>query len=201
MDKSYSCPRHPAGETRPHRMRPSSYWMHDPTVIFRELALKPGDVFLDLGCGSGDYSIRAAKEVGKNGVVYAADVRTELLENLAERAGAAGLNNIQTVTADLRDPLPFYNGTVDVCFISTVLHSLDLEKAGCVLFPEIRRVLKPAGRMIVIECKKEEMPFGPPLSMRISPDELEGCITAYGFMKTGLVDLGYNYLINFVLSR
>jgi hypothetical protein len=45
--------------------------------------------------------------------------------------------------------------------------------------------------------KEEEMPFGPPLSVRLSPDELEGCFSAYGFTKTDIVDLGYNYMIKF----
>ena len=190
-------PCHPAGESQPHEMRPTSYWMHDPEIIFQELALKNGDVFLDLGCGIGDYSIHAAQEVGKSGMVYAADVRKELLDSLAERALAAGLTNIRVVVADLRDPLPFPDGTFDVCLLSTVLHVPDVWNVHDTIFPEVRRVIKPGGRLVVIECKKEEMPFGPPLSMRLSPDELEGCISASGFTKTDIVDLGYNYMIKF----
>lgn len=171
--------------------------MQDPAIIFRELNLQPGDVFLDLGCGTGDYSIRAAEEVGKGGVVLATDVRTDLLDRLAERAKKAGLNTIRTVAGDIRNPLPFGDASVDVCFISTVLHATDLQTIETVLFPEIRRIVKPAGRLAVVECKKEEMPFGPPLYMRISPDELERHVSLYGFEKTGLVDLGYNYMMMF----
>ena len=197
MDRPDGSPCHPVGSARPHGMRPTSYWMHDPTIVFRELALKTGDVFLDLGCGTGDYSVRAAGEVGKSGIVYAADVRQELLDGLAERALAAGLPNIRVVVADLRDPLPFPDRTVDVCFLATVLHVPDVWKVHDTIFSEIRRVIKPDGRLVIIECKKEEMPFGPPLSMRLSPDELENCISAYGFAKTDIVDLGYNYMIKF----
>lgn len=192
---------HSAGKS-PHRGRgPSSYWIHDPAIIFKELNLQPGDVFLDIGCGTGDYSIHAAKEVGEGGLVYATDVRKELPDNLMERAKADGLNNIRAVTGDIHDPLPFNDTSIDVCFISTVLHSVDLRKAGTVLFPEIRRILKPEGRLVIIECKKEEMSFGPPLYMRISPEELEGHISGYGFIRAGFVDLGYNYMITYTVNK
>jgi len=197
MNRPDGSPSPPVGSIRPHGMRPTSYWMHDPTIVFQELALKAGDAFLDLGCGTGDYSINAAKEVGKSGIVYAADVRKELLDSLAERALAAGLTSIRVVSADMRDPLPFRDAEIDVCFISTVLHVPDVWNVRNTIFPEVRRIIKPGGRLIIIECKKEEMPFGPPLSMRLSPDELEGCISAYGFAKTDIVDLGYNYMIKF----
>jgi ubiquinone/menaquinone biosynthesis C-methylase UbiE len=183
----------PAG----HETRPTSYRMHDPEIVFCALGLKNGDVFLDLGCGTGDYSFRAAGEVGNEGVVYAADVRADLLDSLAERAEACGLNNIRIVAADIRDPLPFRDAEIDVCLISTVLHVPDVWKVCGDIFPEVRRVIKTGGRLAVIECKKEEMPFGPPLSMRISPSELESRVLLYGFENAGLVDLGFNYLMIF----
>jgi ubiquinone/menaquinone biosynthesis C-methylase UbiE len=197
MDRPYGRPCNPAGDARHHKGKPSSYWIHDPAVIFRELALKNGDIFLDLGCGTGDYSVHAADEVGEGGIVYAADIRKDLLDNLAERASAAGLGNIRVVAADLRNPLPFRDAGIDVCLISTVLHVPDVWDDREHIFPEVRRVIKPGGRLVIIECKKEKTPFGPPLSMRISPDELERCISTYGFVKTAVVDLGYNYMIKF----
>jgi len=197
MDSPVNSPCSPAGDARHHKGRPSSYWMHDPAIIFRELALKRGDVFLDLGCGTGDYSLRAAEEVGEGGIVYAVDIRKELLDNLAKRALKTGFGNIRVIATNLREPLPFQEAGIDVCLISTVLHVPGVWSACNSLFPELRRVMKPGGRLVVIECKKEAMSFGPPLSMRISPDELEGCITAYGFTKTGFVDLGYNYMMKF----
>lgn len=187
---------HPGSRHGPHRGR-SSYWIHDPAIIFKELNLGNGDVFLDLGCGAGDYSVHAAKEVGKEGHVYATDIRDEFIDNLRDRAASLGLENLSATISDIHAPMPFEEGSIDVVFISTVLHTVDLVAAGRILFPEIRRILKPGGRLFVIECKKEEMPFGPPLHMRLSPGEIEEAASGYGFEKTGFVDLGYNYLIKF----
>lgn len=194
MDNPVSTPCSPSGDARHHKGGPSSYWLHDPTIIFQELALKNGDVFLDLGCGTGDYSLRAAADVGDEGIVYATDVRKELLDGLKEKALAAGIGTIRTVSADLRDPLPFQNSEIDVCLISTVLHIPDVWKKRDHIFSELRRVMKPGGHVVIIECKKEDTPFGPPLWMRISPEELEQSISVHGFVKTVFVDLGNNYL-------
>lgn len=200
MDESCSgrCRNIPAGAPPRHGKGPTSYWMHDPDTVFRELDLKDGEVFLDLGCGPGDYSLHAARLVGERGHVYAVDREEDRLDTLRNRAREAGLTNLDVISGNICDPLPIGNSTIDVCLLSTVLHCLDRDSGYAPLFREIRRVMKPGGRLCIIECKKEEMPFGPPLSMRVSAEDLENRVTAYGFRRDGLADLGYNYLIRFV---
>ena len=102
--------------------------------------------------------------------------------------------------ADITDPLPIEDCSIDACLLATVLHIPDVSKGRKRLFNEIRRVLKPNGRLAVLECKKEDMPFGPPLHMRLSQEELETFVPEYGFVKIDSVDLGYNYLIQFALK-
>ena len=169
--------------------------MHDPELVFDALSLKEGDIFLDMGCGPGDYSIRASEILGDSGITYALDRWQDVVDDLAEKAGSRGLGNIRAIVSDITEHLPVEDESVDLCFISTVLHSLDLTYFEKSLFGEIRRVLKPGGRVVIIECKKEEQPFGPPMSMRLSPEEIESSIMRYGFEKVGLVDLGFNYMI------
>jgi ubiquinone/menaquinone biosynthesis C-methylase UbiE len=69
------------------------------------------------------------------------------------------------------------------------MHTLNLAKDGNKLLNEICRVLKPGGQLAIIECKKEEMPFGPPLHMRLSWEEIEDEVTQYGFEKIDAVIL------------
>lgn len=152
---------------------------------------------LDLGCGPGDYSLRALQLIGNSGIVYALDRNHDAIVDLRDKVVSEGLKNITAEVCDIAGPLPVKDDCVEICFISTVLHSLNLNDVEKTLFSEIRRVLKPDGRVTIIECKKEVQPFGPPMSMRISPEELEGTITQYGFERISLNDLGYNYLIQF----
>jgi ubiquinone/menaquinone biosynthesis C-methylase UbiE len=174
--------------------------MHDPEVVFKELKLKEGDFFLDLGCGPGDYAMEASRIVGNSGFVYALDKWQYLIHRLREKAASYGLNNIQAVVSDITAPLPVMDNCVDVCFMATVLHIPAVTKRMGAVFTQVRRVLKPDGRFAIIECKKEDMPFGPPKHMRLSPTDIENSIKKYGFKKLSLVDLGYNYMIQFSIQ-
>ncbi|MDD5510177.1 MAG: methyltransferase domain-containing protein [Dehalococcoidales bacterium] len=176
---------------------PSSFWMHDPEVVFGEIGLKRGDSFLDLGCGPGDYAIYVAGVVGFNGAVYAIDKCAEMVNDLIKKADSQGFENIFGVVSDITATLPVADHCIDICFMSTVLHTQDVKKAMSQLLGEIRRVLKPDGRLVIIECKKQDAPFGPPRQARLSPEEIEALTTPGGFEKTGFTDLGYNYMIQF----
>ncbi len=191
-----SCNHHHEGSGKLKR-GPSSFWMHDPEAVFNELSLKPGDHFLDLGCGPGEYSIYAAGLVGDSGVVYALEKWAYMIDGLKEEADDRGIGNIKPMTADITEPLPIHDQSMDVCLLSTVLHIFRLPDIEKPLFPEIRRILKPGGRVAVIECKREDQPFGPPKHMRLSPEMVERAVSKYGFTKLGLKDLGYNYMIQF----
>jgi len=200
MDGRFECKGHGMNESDLCHLKnhgPTSYWMQDPDIVFTELHLKKGDTFLDIGCGTGDYTLRAGMEVGSTGTVYAVDIQYELVESLMNKAQDAGLQNIHAVVNDIRIPLPVENCCIDVCFISTVLHSLDLNKQVPHLFIEIKRVLNQGGRLAIIECNKENLNFGPPLHMHISAKELEQIVTSYGFVQISHVNLGFNYLSTF----
>jgi ubiquinone/menaquinone biosynthesis C-methylase UbiE len=174
--------------------------MHDPATMMRELDIRPGDVFLDLGCGAGDYSLRAADATGKNGFIYALDKSRDSIDALRERAAEDGYTNITGIVCDITRPLPIEVGCVDISLIATVLHAIDFPRSGAGLFTEIHRVLKPAGRFITIDCKKEEMPFGPPLHMRISSEEIVETAKQCGFRMKNCLDLGYNYMLSFTMD-
>jgi ubiquinone/menaquinone biosynthesis C-methylase UbiE len=171
--------------------------MHDPELVFNALDLKKGDVFLDLGCGPGDYAIEASRIVGNSGFVYALDKWPYLICGLKEKADSHGLKNIHAVVSDVTAPLPVADHCIDVCLMATVLHVPAVTERMGAVFSEVCRVLKTRGHFAIIECKKEDMPFGPPKHMRLSPTDIENSIKKYGFKKLSLVDLGYNYMIQF----
>lgn len=178
----------------------SSFALHDPEVIFRELKLKDGGSFLDLGCGAGDYAFCASKMVGRSGTVYALDKWPEVVSSLIGKADSLGISNIKAMSCDITDSLPVGDGSIDVCLLATVLHIPDVAKSAKSLLKETRRVLKPGGHIAVIEIKKEEMPFGPPMHMRLSPADVEEMLSSNGFTKIALTDLGYSYMIQFKMG-
>jgi len=180
-----------------HGRGPSSFWMHDPRKVFDALALEPGDVFLDLGCGPGDYSMEAAPIVGDSGMVYALDKSEKMVEHVVREASTHDVGNVVARVCDITGPLPLADDSVDVCLLSTVFHIPEVSRHAQSVFAEVRRVLKPGGRLAIIECKKEEMPFGPPMDMRWAPEELEALLSGSGYQKIGLTDLGYCYLLQF----
>lgn len=180
-----------------HRRGPSSYWMNDPQIIFDSLGLRAGDWFLDLGCGPGDYSIQAAKIVGRDGCVYAFDKSHQMIGLLKDEAGEQGLPNLKAIVVDITGALPLEDNRIDVCLLATVFHIPAVSRHAGILFQEILRVLKRGGHLAIIECKKEDMPFGPPKEMRWSPEEMENAIGQAGFKRIQLIELTYNYMIQF----
>jgi len=183
------------------RRGPSSFHMQDTGLVFGKLALIQGDTFLDLGCGAGDYSIHAARIVGESGSIFAVDIWPEMLDKICEDAKALGIHNIHPVVSDIRKKIEVSDASMDVCLISTVLHMMDFLTETDKLLAEIKRILKFGGKLAVIECKKENSKFGPPIHARISPEELEMSFGKFGFLKTDYIDLGANYMMILVLSQ
>jgi len=186
------------GHSKNRGQGPSSYWMQEPGLVFDALDICPGRHILDMGCGAGDYALEAARLTGPLGRVTAVDHWPPTVDALRAAATAAGLSQLHCLTGDItKPPLPVKQNAMDLCMAFTVLHIFGAEHSRRGLFLEAARVLKPGGQLAVIECKKEEMSFGPPVHMRLSPEEVEAVASGCGFRKTGYTDLGYNYLVMF----
>jgi len=124
-----------------------------------ELAeLKPGESVLDVGCGTGTLAIAAKRQVGPTGRVYGIDASLEMIERARRKAKRTGVE--VTFENALVEELPFRDETLDLVSSTTVLHHLP-EKARQQCLREVRRVLKPGGRFLVVD-------FGGPVSERRS---------------------------------
>ena len=175
----------------------SSYNRFDVNHVFEKLDLREGHIFLDLGCGAGDFSIKASSCVGDSGIVYALDQWKEIENRLNNKAKLLGIKNLIALTADIKDRISLDDKTCDVCFICTVIHGIDLSKYGENLFKELHRITKKKGKLAIIEIKKEETSFGPPKEIRLSPDELKKIITEFGFKQNSYTDLDSFYMMQF----
>ena len=118
------------------------------TVEFAQIA--PGERILDVGCGTGDLTLRAAERAGSTGQVCGIDPGPEMIEVARRKADR------KHVAVDFRvgviEQLPYPDASFDVVLSSLMMHHLpaDLKPIG---LAEIRRVLKPTGRLIIVDMK------------------------------------------------
>ncbi|MDA8241645.1 MAG: class I SAM-dependent methyltransferase [Nitrospiraceae bacterium] len=180
---------------RPIAAGKSSFDLIDPNRLFSELQLRSDTVLLDLACGSGSYSLFASKFIGTDGAIYAFDLWKEGIDHLSRGLAVRQLRQIHAGVADVSRKIPLGDHSVDVCLMATVLHDLIQDKTEEGTLREVKRVLRPDGILAVVEFKKVEGPPGPPLEIRVSPEELEDLLFPYGFGIAKKVEVGpYNYL-------
>jgi ubiquinone/menaquinone biosynthesis C-methylase UbiE len=146
-----------------------------PEETLKKIGLDGSETICDIGAGSGLFARAAARMT--SGPVYALDIDAEILEKLREKAETEGLANIKPVAiSDFSYPLA--SNSIDLVLMVTVLHEIDQKD---LLLTEIRRILKPSGRVVIVEFRKEDTPMGPPPVHRIAADAVKALFTGNGF--------------------
>jgi ubiquinone/menaquinone biosynthesis C-methylase UbiE len=155
-----------------------------PTGVVARSGLAEGMQVLEIGCGSGAFTICAANAVRPRGKVYALDLQRRMLKHLCRklrRRENRGLGNVVPVRAGAVD-LPFADRSFDAAFMVTVLQEIpDRSRA----LEEVRRVLRPGGTLAVTEFLPD--PDYPLRSTTValcaqagfSPDTVEGSFWNY----------------------
>jgi arsenite methyltransferase len=165
-----------------------------PQDVVKTLNLKEGEVIADIGAGSGYFTIRLAQPVGATGRVYAVDVSPDMIVHLNRRIRDLNLRNVVTILAAPDDPL-LADGAVDCFFICDTWHHINGHAKYLAL---LKRMLKPGGRVIMIDFKKAKTPVGPPMEMRIDRDDLVREMEANGFqLAAEHTFLEYQYFLVF----
>jgi precorrin-6B methylase 2 len=91
--------------------------------LLRQLGIRPKQTVLDFGCGSGTYTITAARIVGAQGMVYALDKDGEALDELMQKATSVGLKNIERMETLGEVDIELKDESVDAVFLFDVFHS------------------------------------------------------------------------------
>jgi SAM-dependent methyltransferase len=129
------------------------FWVQAPhPLITRErlasvIAIKPGERVLEVGPGTGYYTLDVAEWLGEEGGLDILDVQQEMLDHTMERAGEAGLGNITPRLGDATG-MPYEDDTFDAAYLVTVLGEVPDQDAA---LRELARVLRPGGRLVVGE--------------------------------------------------
>lgn len=118
---------------------------------------------LDLGCGSGLYTVAMARRVGDTGVVHAVDLQQPLLERAQRRVAAAGLSSRVRFYHSGAYQLPLADSSIDLAILVATLPQIPNKLLA---LAELSRVLKPDGRLAVSEELPDPAYVPPPLTRR-----------------------------------
>jgi ubiquinone/menaquinone biosynthesis C-methylase UbiE len=124
--------------------------LRDPDAVIALLDVRPGMIVGDLGPGAGHFTLRLARAVEPDGVVYALDASQRTLEELREEADARDITNLR-LTRVPRDRLDVPE-PVDLLFVSATYHHLPEPRR---YFAAARAHLRPGGRVAILESRRE----------------------------------------------
>ncbi len=127
-------------------------WRKD---ALERLAIKKGANALDLCCGTGDWTIPIAREIGPQGKVYGIDFSGKMLERAGHKLKRSGLKNVVLLNGNVK-MLPFDDGRFDYATIGFGLRNVSNYEQ---VLEEVKRVLKGGGKIAVLETSKPSMPF------------------------------------------
>jgi len=165
-----------------------------PHEVLTALNIKPGEVIADIGAGSGYFSLRLAHFVGDKGKVLAVDVSPDMIRHLNRRIRETKATNVTTILADPDDPL-LSDRSVNRFFICDVWHHVENQTKYLAL---MKKMLKPGGEVVMIDFHKKELPFGPPVQMKIAREDLIKQMEGNGFkLAKEHTFLAYQYFLVF----
>ncbi|HOI77720.1 MAG TPA: class I SAM-dependent methyltransferase [Methanofastidiosum sp.] len=163
--------------------------MLPPEETLIDAGLTKNDIFIDIGCGIGYFSIAASIIIGPKGKVFALDTSSEMLEELNRRIIDKKIKNILPIlTKDYDFKIDSEIGTF--ALMSNVLHEVD-DKV--IFLKETNKVLKTQGKLCVIEWQKKETEKGPPIKDRLSKLQVNELLDQTNFKLLDSYSIGDNF--------
>jgi predicted methyltransferase len=175
-------------------VRPEREAEENPDLAISLLGLKPGMTVADIGAGVGYYSLKVAAKVGPQGKVYATDLQPEMLRLLRKRLEKEKVTNIEPVLGtETESKLP--DESIDMAILVDVYHEFSEPRK---MLASIRKALKPDGRLVLLEFRKEDanVPIREEHKMSVAVVKQE--VTADGYVLDKLVeDLPWQHIFFF----
>jgi SAM-dependent methyltransferase len=163
------------------------FWVEAPHPLITRQRLReildprPGERILEVGPGTGYYTLDVAEWVKPGGQVDILDLQQEMLDHTMRRAGERGMSNVTPTQSDATG-MPYEDGTYDAAFLVTVLGEIPDQDAA---LRELERVLKPGGRLVVGEL------LGDPHYVRLAPMRLRASGVGLAYERRVGNALGY----------
>lgn len=161
--------------------------------IFNALGELSGKLVADIGCGTGYYTTELSKLVKANGRVYSVEVQPELLEMVTYKT--RDLKNVVNTLSN-ENKVPIETGIIDIALSVNSFHEFDDKE---MTLEEIRRILKPRGRLHIIDFSHEASPPpGPPKDKRVIKEDVILTCEDLGFKYLKTFEVGiYHYGLSF----
>lgn len=144
------------------------------------LQVEPGMSVADFGSGSGIYVLHIAEALEHSGHVYAIDVQRDLLRRVHSEAHRRGFKNVEVIWTDLEHPLAskLADHTLDLVLVSNLLFQVENKVA---VLTEARRILRPHGRLALIDWSESFSGMGPQKADVVSREKALALAEECGF--------------------
>ena len=152
----------------------------DPVKNIEQCGIQAGMEIADFGSGSGFYALASAKALMASGRVYAVDVQQELLTKLKNTATREGLYNIEVVWGNIEKigGAKLRDNSVDLVLICNVLFQLEDRET---VIKEAKRVLRPSGRVLIVDWTDSFGGLGPKPEVVVRKDVATTMFEKAGF--------------------
>jgi len=159
----------------------------NPQKVIDSLQILPGMQIADFGVGRGDFALAASYAAGKNGVLYAIDIKKTALEALKSKAKEKNISNIHPIIADLEKirATSLKEDSIHCIIIANVLFQIAAKEN---VAREAHRVLIPGGKVFLIEWETEgeqkisgKPKIGPVMSARLKKEDAKKLFEIRGF--------------------
>ena len=160
-----------------------------PDDCVRMLGVHEGMRIADIGAGSGAHALLLGRAVGTSGEVYAIDVQPALVEKIARDAHHAGLLTIHAVLGDSELPggTKLAGGSIDRVLLSNALFQIENRLS---LAKEIARILRPNGKLLVVDWTDTQPIIGPRAESRVSKEAARAVFERAGLSFVSEHDAG-----------
>jgi ubiquinone/menaquinone biosynthesis C-methylase UbiE len=168
----------------------------DVDGIMSQLPIKPHHVVAEIGCGTGFFTIPLSRRLPQ-GRVIALDILEEMLDRVRNKVEQAGAANVAAMLCGETD-LPLEPDSVDRVFLAFLLHEME-DRAD--FLERVRGHLRPGGWVGILEWVKKETGMGPPLSVRLDPDEGRELAVRAGLRVVGGKAISENFYMIILEKR